>query len=171
MFKSIIISVFILSAILISSCTGPAGPAGPKGNANVKTYTYFVNYDDWDLNNNLFTYDIDIDDINENIFYNGYIAVYIWENGMIPFQRHITQEWIDGTNRYWDLYYRIGIGGIMLNIYFYSDSEEVKPYLPIGGTTIKVVLIPGEKANILQKKGIDLKNYNEVKKELNIIDK
>lgn len=168
----------IIALMLLSSCReGPVGPAGRDGYSNVSILTFDILYDRWFRNNNetnSWFYDLSTSRINYDILDAGAVLFYY---GLIESDGYVD-KWY--AVPFTDVYLNAGryYENIMDATYsFQLISISVRDTYPMAidwpftrDIRIKAVILEVAQANMIKKNNVDTKNYNEVKKALNIID-
>lgn len=174
----LISAVMLLTVMLLSSCReGPVGPAGRDGYSNVSILTFDIFKDGWGRNlneTNSWFYDLSTSRIDYNILDAGAVFFYY---GLIESSGYVD-KWYSVP--FTDVYLKDGryYENIMdatysLNLISITVRDTDPVYIDWPFTEkirIKAVILEVAQANILKQNNIDTKNYNEVKKALNIID-
>lgn len=176
--------VLVLFAITLTQCTkeGPRGPQGPAGadgvdgtdgtdgvdgNANVKTFL-FTNPAtiEWDASNSIYLYYGSVFSIPDSIRDEGVILIYMQYS-----TTGTAWYFVPGLQVNGEFNTRIWITETFLRIY--ALEPDGSPWTT--GTlhapkTIKVVLIPGTDATIINRKGnaLDVTDYYAVKEYFNL---
>lgn len=183
-YKSVILASMFAFVLLLNSCTvenqGPIGPQGPRGDdgiSNIKILTYNVYLSDWARDNsetNLWFFRITSPYINYDII----------DYGTVLFYYGFPEN--DGNVNLWyalpftDIYYEGDLTNAKIfdAFYYYETMEftykDTSPtYLnnpDIGDIRIKAVILEGTPINKIKLKGVDTKDYSQIKKVFNISD-
>lgn len=179
-FKLILATFLALIILSLNSCfiseQGPVGPQGPKGedgwsDIKVITFTIFVN--SWKRDNselNYWYFDYSTNLINYNVidrgtvlFYYGYYDRdgYVNKWYSIPFTNiYYDQALGQYFQKIYDANYSPGLLEIEIRDlnptrFDYPDNRDV---------AIKAVILEGDKYNMLMKSGVDVRDFNAIKR-------
>lgn len=135
---------------------------GAEGNANVKTFKYSVNADDWSIGQNTAAYEykwmqyqLEFPALTKDIYDNGFVLVY-WINGpsqyQLPFVSYSTQQNLLSRN----YVIRYTGGKYSLELRNQLEARNDKTQLLIANTlSYKIIVVSGQSA--VQLKNIDTK--------------
>jgi len=161
--KTIYLSFFVVVfGMLLTACVGPKGEDGIDGkDANVGSAIYDIEPSDWSGNVDGFVTTLDVPEINEDVFYDGAVLVYMIknENSADRSFNQLPYTWLNnGNTEYMD--FDAFIGKINITIKW-VDNGVNNTEAPKNGYTFKVLIIQGIQLSMLQNQ-INLSNYNEV---------
>lgn len=141
--------------------TGPQGPAGINGNANVKSQIIATTSADWTGNGEVYVAIKTCSVITTDIHEKGAVMVYIKDGSeyiALPFSAHSNSS--NYTSHY---FFTTAVGTITIYV---QDDDGFTPNP--SNQTFKVVAIAS--SQITKHPNLDLKNYQEVKKVLQLAD-
>jgi hypothetical protein len=163
--KKLSLFISILSVILIAlSCEGPQGIEGPKGAdgiANVNSAIFDVESNRWLGDTNGYTATLIIPEIDNEIYNNGAVLVYMLTNEQSSDKsfNKLPYTYIDNSFiEYMD--YNVYIGTIDITIR-QAENNVNNTQAPGALIAFKVIIIEGTSLSALQTK-VDLNNYYAV---------
>ena len=170
--KNILLMFLVSGSLAITSCgrdgdPGAQGPAGPKGNANVKNWFLSTISTDWQTfgtpgNTNHSKYvTFSIPELTSTYVDNGMVLVYLNQNG---FYTPLPITAPTGTNNVLFFNY-VSIGNVEIDIQL---SDLSTPNTANANYDFKVVAVAGSVK--LANPNLNWKDYNEVKKRLNLVE-
>lgn len=165
MMKKLIMFITILSAIFfVVSCEGPQGEEGPQGkdgNANVNSLIFDAQPNNWKGDTNGYRVTMDIPEIDEKIYTDGTVLIYMLTNEQLPNKsfNKLPYTFIDNNFiEYMD--YNVYIGSIEITMR-QVENDTNKTQLPGSAMAFKILIIEGTPLSVLKTK-VDINNYNAV---------
>lgn len=159
--------LILASALFVASCTGPAGMDGIDGRdgrdgiADVGAAIYDVDPSAWMGNVDGFTTILDVPEINQFVFENGAVLVYVLQNEGSDNQsfNQLPYTWMHNTfTEYMD--FDAFIGSIRINLrwvdYGVNNTEA-----PVNPYAFKVIIIEGTPLSVLEA-NVDIRNPEAV---------
>jgi hypothetical protein len=165
--KSMGVLLLAISMVILSGCKkGEDGAPGKDGSANVTAYTYSIS--SWDYTSPAYYKSLSIPELTSQNINTASVQVYLGTTSntwrAIPFSQYNSgaADYLMG--------FETTIGSVKVTwIYDSSLSSGSDPNTYFGTTCqFKVVIIPP--AMIAANPGVDLKNYEEVKRIFNVKD-
>lgn len=157
---------YMIFAVVIftAACTGPAGIDGIDGRdgvANVGAVIYDVDPSAWTGNIDGFSTILDVPEIDQYVFENGAVLVYVLQNEGSNDKsfNQLPYTWMNNsTTEYMD--FDAFIGSIRINIRW-VDNGENNTETPTGPYAFKVIVIEGTPLSVLEA-NVDVSNPEAV---------
>jgi hypothetical protein len=155
-----ITSLFSIFAIILLSFNC-IGPQGQDGNANVGSAIYDIPASDWNGNVDGFVTTLDVPELNQDIYENGAVLVYLLKNETSKDQsfNQLPYTWLyNSITEYMDFDVYIGSIDITLR---WVDNGVNNTEAPKDAYTFKVIVIEGTPLSMLKTK-TDISNPDAV---------
>lgn len=162
--------------VFAAGCEGPVGPPGPPGGADVFSFNFDFFIEDEDINGTVAAAQFDAPDVSPAVVDDGAVLLYFRDQGTwtaLPFTFGVEspdEPVVDYTATFG---YAFEVGFIEVFVELSTDDDVVwdevlASDLFSGAIEMKAVII--ESFSSFAKRGIDFKNYAEVKDFFNLKD-
>jgi hypothetical protein len=163
-----LIFLIVILGLLVVACVGPKGEDGIDGkDANVGSAIYDIEPSDWTGNIDGFLTTLTVPEINEDVFYDGAVLVFMLknENAADRSFNPLPYTWLNnGKTEYMDFDAFIGKVNITIR---WVDNGINNTEAPNSRYTFKVLIIQGMQLSVLENQ-VNLSNYHEVMKFLSV---